>query len=295
MKFNLWSQYGALNSKPVFDAFQSSLENAGHTITTTNAEVDVIWSVLWAGRMARNKDIWERARANNKPVIVLEVGGIQRGTTWKIGLNGINRDACFGPTNNDDSRARKLGLTLTPWRSVGEYILICGQHDQSQQWQHMPKMNEWMVQTIKEIRNYSDKKIVIRPHPRCPIMSVEARFKNVIKQQPLKRAGSYDDNDNRFRQYCSPASDGTINSSNCYDVQGFKSGSLQNYTNIWIETNITDKGALTIIWWNGTANVEHPMINNNSFYYKEINFLSVLQVCLIIIWLRYFIIQDMAK
>jgi hypothetical protein len=200
MKFSLWTQYGALNSKSVFDAFRTGLCQAGHVVVENDptADVDVIWSVLWAGRMARNKDIWERARTNNKPVIVLEVGGIQRGTTWKVGLNGINRDAYFGPTNNNDDRARKLGLTLTPWRSAGEYILVCGQHEQSQQWQNMPRINEWLTQTIKQIRNYSDKKIVIRPHPRCPIMSVEAGFKNVIKQQPLKRTGSYDDYDIRF-------------------------------------------------------------------------------------------------
>ena len=31
----------------------------------------------------------------NKPVIVLEVGGLKRNLTFKIGINGVNRDADF--------------------------------------------------------------------------------------------------------------------------------------------------------------------------------------------------------
>ena len=60
MKFSLWTQYGALNSKSVFDAFAHSLVAAGHDVVYNNpvCDVDVIWSVLFAGRMAYNKNIW---------------------------------------------------------------------------------------------------------------------------------------------------------------------------------------------------------------------------------------------
>ena len=199
MKFSLWTQYGALNSKPVFDAFRHSLIQAGHTVHDNypNADVDVIWSVLWSGRMSANKAIWDSAQAQRKPVIVLEVGGIVRNTTWKVGLNGINKGAFFS-VGNDAARANSLGLVLKPWRTQGDHILICGQHDRSLQWQHMPNLSQWFTETIKEIRKYTDRKIVIRPHPRCPITPVESQFKNVIKQLPIKRAGTYDDYDIRF-------------------------------------------------------------------------------------------------
>ena len=131
MKFSLWTDYGALNSKPVFSAFERSLLDSKHTVVynDNNADVNVIWSVLFNGRMARNQQVWDQ----KKPTIVLEVGGIKRGTTWKVGLNGINRDAYFGDNNNDDSRKHLLGLLEKPWRTNGEYILICGQHDKSLQ------------------------------------------------------------------------------------------------------------------------------------------------------------------
>ena len=110
MKFSLWTNYGAINSKPVFDAFRTGCHSLGYaTVDNSNdADVDVIWSVLFNGRMAQNQLVWKNAHGKKKPVIVLEVGGIQRGTTWKVGLNGVNRDAYFGPVGNSSNRADLL-------------------------------------------------------------------------------------------------------------------------------------------------------------------------------------------
>ena len=196
MKFKLWKEYGALNSIPVFDAFAQGLNNYGFTIVNDHdiADVNVIWSVLWHGRMAKNKKVWNF----NKPTIVLEVGGIKRGTTWKVGLNGINRDGNLGPSGNNNNRARSLGLELTPWRKTGDYILICGQHDKSLQWENMPPMSKWIMHTIETVQLYSDKPILFRPHPRCPLPNIESQYKNVYRQRPQKLLDTYDDFDMSF-------------------------------------------------------------------------------------------------
>ena len=201
MKFSLWRQNGALNSRPVFDAFADSLVDAGHDVRTNDnsCDVDVIWSVLWNGRMASNKSIWEDNQRNKKPTIVLEVGGINRGTTWKVGLNGINRDAYFGSVGNDSLRADNMGLSLKPWRTEGSYILICGQHEKSLQWQDMPNMTAWLGNTINTIRENTDLPIYWRPHPRYPVQYVEQDFKNVIRQTPNKLDSTYDDYDFNVR------------------------------------------------------------------------------------------------
>ena len=201
MKFSIWKQYGALNSKPVFDAFAHSVMAAGHTVlwNTPGGDIDVIWSVLFNGRMAPNKNIWERNISQSKPTIVLEVGGIKRGTTWKVGLNGINRDAFFGDGGNDSNRARRLGLELKPWNSDGEFILICGQHEKSWQWHNMPRMSNWVMKTIDTIQKYSKRPILFRPHPRCPLPDIEKEFRNVKRQEPFKTPGSYDDFDINYR------------------------------------------------------------------------------------------------
>ena len=200
MKFSLWTQYGALNSKPIFDAFRLGCHSLGFTCVdnSDDADVDVIWSVLFSGRMAANKAIWERNASNARPTIVLEVGGINRGTTWKVGLNGINRDAYFGPCGNNDDRHRLLGLSLTHWRTDGEFILICGQHDKSLQWQKMPSMSKWVMNTIDAIRAHTDRPILFRPHPRCSLPHIENEFKNVYRQNPVKLNGTYDDYDMQF-------------------------------------------------------------------------------------------------
>ena len=201
MKFSLWTDYGALNSREVFTAFAGSLISAGHDVVYNDpvSDCDVIWSVLFYGRMAKNKNIWERNVAQSKPTIVLEVGGIKRGTTWKVGLNGINRDAYFGNNSNSDStRAEQLGLKLKPWRYDGENILICGQHDKSLQWHDMPSMSQWVMDTIQFIRAQTDRPIVFRPHPRCPLPAIEHEFKNVRRQQPHHIPNTYDDFDMGF-------------------------------------------------------------------------------------------------
>ena len=50
MRIEIWPQHGPLNSKPIFDAFITSLQNAGEQLyinkSADNADVAVIWSVL---------------------------------------------------------------------------------------------------------------------------------------------------------------------------------------------------------------------------------------------------------
>ena len=162
MKFSLWTNNGALNSKPVFDAFGSSLLDNGHTVAynDVDCDVDVIWSVLWYGRMAPNKIVWDRARSQGRPVIVLEVGGLKRGTTWKVAINGINRDAYFGGLHNNSSRADALGLFLKPWKfnnEQGDIIIAC-QHNKSHQWRNQATVQTWLFETIDLIRQYTNRK-----------------------------------------------------------------------------------------------------------------------------------------
>ena len=205
MRFSLFKEYGAMNSKPVFEAFEHSLRKAGHTIEhdSMHSDVAVIWSVLFNGRMTGNKPIWDYYTKTGKKVIVLEVGGIKRGTTWKVGLNGINRDAYFGPSDNDNTRAEHLGLRLGDWRKSGEYILICGQHDKSLQWKNMPRMSNWFLETYDTIRKHTDRPIVFRPHPRCRLEHIESGLKYVYRQDPVHIGGTYDDFDMGFDNvYC---------------------------------------------------------------------------------------------
>ena len=198
MKLEVWTEHGPQNSKPIFDAFVKSLQNAGETVVlnkSANADVAVIWSVLWRGRMEQYKKIWDKYRAEGKPVIVLEVGGMRRNESFKIGINGINRDADFANQTFDDKRWPLFEHTLRPWNPTGDIIVICGQHDASEQWKGLPKMSTWIEQQIKEIRKYTTRPILVRPHPRNTIQFKECDFQNVKVRLPKRDFMTYDDTD----------------------------------------------------------------------------------------------------
>lgn len=198
MKISLWTKYGALNSKPVFDAFAQGAAKLGYNCreNVTSADVDVIWSVLWRGRMQGNLAVWNRAKQKNKPIIVLEVGAIQRNKTWKMAVNGITYNAYYAFESVDETRIKKLGLHCKPWTISDGNVLIAGQHRQSQQWDTPDHMDHWLDTTLKTIRQNTDKKIILRPHPRCAInINTYRHISNLSYQQPYKQFGSYDNYD----------------------------------------------------------------------------------------------------
>jgi hypothetical protein len=62
----------------------------------------------------------------------------------------------------------------------------------------MPAMATWVHDTITFIRAQTDRPIIFRPHPRCPLPAIEHDFKHVKRQEPLQIKGSYDDFDMQF-------------------------------------------------------------------------------------------------
>ena len=54
------------------------------------------------------------------------------------------------------------------------------------------------MNTIDAIRAHTDRPIVFRPHPRCPLPHIEKEFKNVYRQEPQHVINTYDDFDMGF-------------------------------------------------------------------------------------------------
>jgi hypothetical protein len=193
MIFSLFVNYGALNSKPVFAAFKTAIEKHGHScvLNDMNADAAVIWSMLWSGRMKPNKQVWEHYRNKNKPVIILEVGALDRNNLWKIAVNSIDNTGYFGPINNSNSRKNKLKLCEKPWRQSQNIIVAC-QNSNSHLWNNMPNQEIWLNDTIDQIKKFTDRPIIIRPHPRFP---VNIKRSDVIIQNPQKISNTYDSYD----------------------------------------------------------------------------------------------------
>jgi hypothetical protein len=128
-------------------------------------------------------------------VVVLEVGGLRRNKSFKVGINGINRDADFANQEFDDKRWPLFEHELRPWNPTGDIIVICGQHDSSEQWKGLPRMSQWIEQQIREIRKYTTRPILVRPHPRNIIQFKESDFNNVKVRLPKRDYRTYDDTD----------------------------------------------------------------------------------------------------
>lgn len=172
-------------------AVKNSLERAGFNVVADNydADIAVIWSVLWAGRMAKNQQVYEHYRSKNRPVICIEVGALYRNITWKIALNNVNAQGYYGHKENlDYNRPAKLDIELQTNTLNHNRILVAGQHNKSLQLQGIDQ-EAWYLQKIQEVAN--GKQVVVRPHPRCSLD--RARFPdNVVWEQPKKLEGTYD-------------------------------------------------------------------------------------------------------
>ena len=192
MRVSIFDQYGALNSSPVFAAIRTGLDSVGieHNSMDSSADVAIIWSQLWHGRMKNNREVWETFRKSGRPVIIAEVGMLRRGATWKLGLNGTGSTAFYG-NELIPGRAAKLRLAVEPWTESGYNIVIAAQRSDSEQWAGQPPTVAWLTETVRKIREYSDRPIIIRPHPRQRIGNVPG----CVIETPQPMQGTYDNFD----------------------------------------------------------------------------------------------------
>ena len=180
----------AKNSGPVITAVKNSLDRAGFNIVADSYDADmaIIWSVLWAGRMAKNQQVYEHYRSLNKPVICIEIGALYRGLTWKIALNNVNAQGYYGHKENlDYNRPHKLGVDLQTNTLNHGRILVAGQHSKSLQLEGVDQ-ESWYAQRIQEVADR--RQVVVRPHPRCNLD--RTKFSNVIWEEPKKLEYTYD-------------------------------------------------------------------------------------------------------
>ena len=193
----------AKNSGPVISAMLNSLRQAGISTQENSWDADavIIWSVLWTGRMAANQAVWSHYRSLGRPVIVIDVGALYRGETWKIALNSITADGYYGHTENLDwDRPRHLGISLAINLTCNPRIVIAAQHARSLQVAGLVSMEGWIIQQVERLRTVTDRPIVVRPHPRSPLnrSGLVHLPPDVIIEQPVKIVNTYDSHNLAF-------------------------------------------------------------------------------------------------
>lgn len=186
----------AMNSKPVMGAFiESAKKHFDIVQDSMDADVAIIWSCLWAGRMRANQSVYRHYRNQGKPVIIIEVGALKRNITWKIAVNHITTEGGLGWTKNlDQDRPAKLDIRLGK-PSTGERILVCAQHTDSLQLESLGITYEhWLQAMINCVYNHLRRPIVLRQHPRCALNPDHFALVDEF-QVPRKLPGTYDDFD----------------------------------------------------------------------------------------------------
>ena len=189
----------AQNSRTVMSAVLDYLQARGIQTqeNSMTADAAVIWSVLWAGKMAPNQAVYKHYRSQGKPVVIIEIGALYRGNTWKIAVNNITSQGYYGHLDNLDwNRPAKLKISLATQLSSKPNIIIAAQHDRSLQVAGI-NMTDWVKHTIGMIRNNTDRPITIRPHPRCRLM-LNNLPPGVSVEPPKKLVNTYDSYDMHF-------------------------------------------------------------------------------------------------
>lgn len=182
MKISIFTKNGALGSDVIFKSFAEGAKKLKFKVTENdmNADAVVIWSVLWQGRMKDNKTVFYHYKNQEKPVFILETGHFSRGRAWKFSLNGTGYENFPAFTSQDSSRFDKLGIKINEWQKNGEKIIICPQNPNSLQWTNQETPEDWVNNVIKNIRKFSSRTIVIRPHPRVNFNSAKITEKTGI-------------------------------------------------------------------------------------------------------------------
>lgn len=190
----------ARNSVPVMNAVLETFQRFGVLVQENNMDADaaVIWSVLWHGRMQDNKQVYEHYRAQGKPVVIVEVGALYRNVTWKISVNNITADGYYGHKENLDwDRPKKLGVSLAVSAFNRPEIIIAAQHQNSLQVADQPSMEAWIYRQIIRLKQFTDRPIVVRPHPRSKL-DIKLLPSDIVFEEPHYLANTYDSFDMHF-------------------------------------------------------------------------------------------------
>lgn len=203
MRFSFYPSQCAQNSVPVMKAVLDSLRQRGHTVHENNmdCEVAIVWSVLWYGRMGLNQQVWKTYQDSGRRVVVIDVGALTRGITWKVAFTNINADGYYGHKERlDMDRPKKLGISLTNPTTKYSNILIAGQHAKSLQVISLGSQEDWANDQIKRLRQITDRPIVVRPHPRSN-MNRELLPPDIIFDIPQPVPNTYDSFNMNFQYH----------------------------------------------------------------------------------------------
>jgi hypothetical protein len=147
--------------------------------------------------MSANQAVYEHYRSQGRPVIIIEIGALYRGNTWKIAVNNITTDGYYGHLDNLDwDRPKKLRISPATQFNPRPNIIVALQHDRSLQVSGT-SMTDWLHTTLPILKNSTDRPITVRPHPRCRLV-LNNLPAGVTVEMPNKLPNTYDSFDMHY-------------------------------------------------------------------------------------------------
>jgi hypothetical protein len=82
----------------------------------------------------------------------------------------------YANSNSTDQQWQKikqdLNINLMPWRNNGDHVLLCLQRDGGWSLKGVD-LHDWTLQTLRHIRQHTNRPILVRPHPKFPVNQSE--------------------------------------------------------------------------------------------------------------------------
>jgi len=147
------------------EAFVRGLAHTGHKVVASGSpsskeDLFVIWNRYGGNEVEANR--WERLGGT---VVVCENGYIGKDERdrqlYAISVHGHNGSGWW-PTGDTD-RFGALGIDVKPWRTEGEYILVCGQRGIGSALMASPVL--WHEKAATRIQKIDSHPIKLRLHP----------------------------------------------------------------------------------------------------------------------------------
>jgi len=168
----------------VLDAFLTGCPNAvvsRHVEDYRPSDVAVVFGVAkWAYKYSKHRaKIIKEQEEKGLKTVVLETGYVKRGAGehnyYAAGFNGLNRAADFKNEGMPGDRWEQLGEALFPWTTdslVRSDVILCGQVPWDANVQRI-RFVDFLNESLREIRKYTDRNIIFRPHPMCRLPRID--------------------------------------------------------------------------------------------------------------------------
>ena len=126
-------------------------------------------------RISKRKNVFEKQQRDKKRSIIVDSNLFlyaDKGNSNKF--LRYSYDGIFPNTGeycNDNPNperwnliSNRLGISLKPYKTGGNNIVVCCQRDGGWSMDSQPLM-PWLVKTIQQIKKYTDRRIIVRFHP----------------------------------------------------------------------------------------------------------------------------------